>query len=867
MRAVRRGLGRGVRLAVLALSMAPAAAVGQTPLDRRAGLDVMDEPLESALRLLQQATGVSLVYSPDLLPHDTRVSCPCAEATVGEALGVLLEGTGLEFVSRGGLISIVPARGSRRAPSPGAVAGRVVDADEGRPIVNALVQVGGARGVLTSQNGSFFLREVAPGTYPITVTALGWKQESAGEATVLGADTARLRILMNREVIPLPELRIQPGAFGLLEDVLPGTAATLTRAEIQTRPQLGDDAFRAMKGLPGVASSDISTRLHVRGGSDREILVRLDGLELYEPYHVKDWDGALGIVDLNILGGVELLSGGFGVQHGDRMTGVFDMASRRPEGEAKTTLGLSISSLTAASRGTFDLGRGAWLFSARRGFLDLVMDLANEGRRLSPEYHDIFGKVSYELGATHRVSAEFLLAGDRFLLRDPEVADLDEVDFRSEWDSRYGWVTWEAVPSARLSVVTRGWVGALGRQRGGMVADAADTPLRISVDDRRDFSFAGLRTDVSLQLTDRTVLKFGAGGKWLAADYDYFHRTWSPYVTEENTRGIREDTLAVTHGPTGNALEGYAALRLRPVDRWTAEAGLRYDAVSRTGDRNLAPRLMTAFEIFPRTNVRISLGRYFQSHGLHELDVGDGETSYSPSDRAHQVALGVDHRFPGGLGLRLEAYRRTVTGRRPVFLNAEQELKVFPEASGDRLRMDPDGGRARGLEILFEQKSGSRWAWVASYVLSRAEDRVEGRWVPRQFDQRHTVAIQSTYQPDRRWNVSLDWRFHTGWPATAWSWDVQTLDDGWNHWTREFGPVRAIRLPAYHRLDVRVTRKLQLKRGELQLFLDLFNVYNRTNLASWDFSGSYENGELTVQRLNGQELLPFLPTFGLLWEF
>jgi hypothetical protein len=109
---------------------------------------------------------------------------------------------------------------------------------------------------------------------------------------------------------------------------------------------VGEDIFRAVKRLPGVSSDDISTKLHIRGGHDREVMVRLDGLELYEPYHLQDWNGALGIIDLNAVGGVRLAAGGFGVEHGDKQVGVLDMTSRSETGPAKTTLGFSVSNIT-----------------------------------------------------------------------------------------------------------------------------------------------------------------------------------------------------------------------------------------------------------------------------------------------------------------------------------------------------------------------------------------------------------------------------------------------------------------------------------------------------------------------------------------
>ena len=228
-------------------------------------------------------------------------------------------------------------------PGPGAIDGHVVEADDGTPIANALVGVQGGQSVLTNRNGSFLIRNVPSGAHPLRVTGLGWRQKSADFVTVSSAETTLVTIHLQRAAIPLPEILIEPGRFGFLEKAPTGTARIRTRKEVQTLPQLGEDAFRAMKDLPGVASGDISTRLHIRGGEDREILVRLDGMELYEPYHVMDWEGALGIVDINVLEGMELMSGGSGVQYGGTLTGVLDMNTRQPSGEAKTTLGVSIS--------------------------------------------------------------------------------------------------------------------------------------------------------------------------------------------------------------------------------------------------------------------------------------------------------------------------------------------------------------------------------------------------------------------------------------------------------------------------------------------------------------------------------------------
>lgn len=97
--------------------------------------------------------------------------------------------------------------------------------------------------------------------------------------------------------------------------------------------------------------------------------------------------------------------------------------------------------------------------------------------------------------------------------------------------------------------------------------------------------------------------------------------------------------------------------------------------------------------------------------------------------------------------------------------------------------------------------------------------------------------------------------------------DYDTLDTGAPVVVSEFGPINGARLPPYHRLDLRVTRQFRLGRGRLQTFLDLFNVYNRTNLRSYDYRLRGQPGQLRVERVAGEELLPLLPSIGVRWEF
>lgn len=66
-----------------------------------------------------------------------------------------------------------------------------------------------------------------------------------------------------------------------------------------------------------------------------------------------------------------------------------------------------------------------------------------------------------------------------------------------------------------------------------------------------------------------------------------------------------------------------------------------------------------------------------------------------------------------------------------------------------------------------------------------------------------------------------------------------------------------------------MTRNFDIGRSRLELFLDIFNVYNRENIRSYLYSLIDPDGDglYTVRREPGLTLLPMMPTLGLRWVF
>lgn len=753
------------------------------------------------------------------------------------------------------LALLVPPAG---LAAQGAIVGTVREAATLAPIAGARVEIVGSASASTSTaDGSFAIHGLSAGAYVVRVRRLGYLPATDAAVAVPEGGTATVELFLARAPTRLADVIVTPGHFGVLDANLP-SEQVLSRENIETRPQIGEDIYRSVNRLPGVASSDYSAKFSVRGGSGDELLVLLDGLELAEPFHLKDLDASLSIIDVQAIGGIDLITGGFPAQYGDRLTGIFAMRSldEAPEG-TRSSIGLSFTNARAMSQGSFAGDRGRWLVSARRGYLDLVLKMINDENDISPQYYDVLAKTEWKLGANHVIGAHVLHAGDHLVFEE----DASRID--SRYDNSYGWLSWQARVAPRLSAQTIASVGRLTWRRGGR--DFEGTQQSFALDDRRRFLFAGVKQDWVFEASDRYLLKWGADVRGQDMDYDYF--AWRRRFAIENDQIVPVyDTTTATQEPTGHRLGLYAAQRLRALPGLAVETGVRMDEQSHTHQRRFDPRFNAAYSVGTRTTLRAAWGRYSQAQEIFQLQIQDGESTFHDAEVAEHRVLGIEHIPWPGMRLRLEGYQRRLTDMRPRYLSLSNDIDVFPEARLDRVRLDPERGEARGIELFAQRAASGRLDWTASYGLAKVEDRIGGRDVARPIDQRHTVYVDLGFRPNRKWRLGAAWQYHSGWPVTEIAFRDSVLPDGSIAIVSTAGPLFADRLPAYHRMDVRATRYFDIRRGRLAVFLDAFNLYDHENINGYEYNLDRHNGTLITERVP-LTMLPLLPSIGASWEF
>jgi outer membrane receptor protein involved in Fe transport len=639
------------------------------------------------------------------------------------------------------------------------------------------------------------------------------------------------------------------------------TRVFLEQRTIQATADFGDDPLRVVQRLPGAAASGTSARTHFRGGEDSEIGIVLNGQRLFDPFHVRDYQSIFSAVDSRAIDGVEVFTGGFPVQYGDRMSGMILMDSLAAPPERHNEIGVSVYNTSILTAGESD--NRQWLLSARRGNLDLVID----PKFGSPSYSDVFGRFGVELSPGMTLAINSLYADDNvevILESDPE--DLQQVS--SDTRNLQVWIEVDNRWSEKLTSRTVLSVVDFANLRNGVVDD--EESIVGSVNDAREVTQYGFRQDFSFRVSIRHAVDWGLEVRRAKAEYDY--RSVAEYSGLAASFAGQPDTLdtAIRVAPEGASYSLYLSDRWRVGAETLLEWGLRWDDQTYTGnqsDAQLSPRVSLLRHIGDNTEVRLSWGRYHQAQDIHELQVEDGVSQFWPAQRADQLIAGITWRFDEFHALRIEAFQKAMRTVRPRFENLYDPLGVIPEIQPDRIRIEPSSATARGIELSFGRE-GPAVDWWATYTRARVVDDIDGREELRSWDQEHALQLGFNWNHER-WDVSLAASVHSGWPLTELALlNAGTDDDGEPAFIAVPGPRNTGRYPAFASLDFRVARTWNFTTGSLMAFIEVTNLTNRRNecCLDWDLDENDETGSISLER-GVDYWMPLLPAVGFLWEF
>ena len=820
--------------------VAAQAQPGVSPMQGRALVDVLAE---------YQADGYQILYSTGLVTPSLRIPHePASDDPISRLQGALNAlGLALKAGSSGTwLVTRLPSRSVNQT-----LTGRVLDAHTGEPLPGVTVQIDGQT-LTTDDAGRFVVTVPTRGAAPVKVSREGYQTRQLKPASAI---RDLLEISMTPEP-PMEEVIVVSSRYALEDHAT--RSHVLDQRLLDTVPRLGEDPLRVTSHLPGMATIGVSAKPHIRGGSQDELLVLFNNMELLEPFHLRDFRSVFSTFNPSLIESIDVYTGGFPARYGDRMSGVMDIRPTHPDQPFGGELSLSFLNAGLSGFGHFAEGRGSWLASARRGNLDLVTDQINSSVG-KPRYSDWLGQVRYAISPRTDIDAGIIAYND-----DIELQDFDEDGeiASSRYRNLYGWLQVHRQYAPRLDGSTLIYAGSIRHDRAGILTDEDLDSGDAYVDDQRRFTVAAASQVFRYQHSDRIHAEFGLRLAHQRGRYDYAASIERGALAEFLQIPLTSDRSFQLR-PSGSSGGAFGSVRTQLHKRLTLEAGLRWDYQDYTDQRDsqLSPRVSLKYDPFKPTTLRLSAGRFHQPEAIHELQVGDGITGYQPVQYADHIIFGWHQRFAdSGWSLRTELYSKTFHDPKRRFENLFNPLVLLPELASDRVEIVPGRARARGMETTLKyQPHADLSAWL-TFSHSRVEDRVNGAWQPRAWDQGRTVGAGVSWR-NERWSVGAVVLWHDGWRTTRLPAQIN-MDEP--PALGQYGH----RLRDYLSLDLQVARSWNWERQSLTVFVELTNLLNRHNVGGIEYDVEELEDESGYEVIaNDEPLLPLVPSIGLRWQF
>jgi hypothetical protein len=808
-------------------------------------------PLADVLNELR-ALHLNIVFSADDVKPEMRVASEPRSTAPRRILDEILRPFGLEVRSDPGGALLVIRRHPAPAPPPtrsgptGTVAGTVIDARTALPLAGVMIAVQGLdRTTTTDAKGGFTLTDVPIGPVALYVSLVGY---GLARPAVDVADHATTQI-----TVPLADgtgtyteavtvegdpSRGMPSSVGMQQ--------SLNSAEIgELRGVLTDDPFRAIQSLPSVsAANDFRSEFSIRGSDFHHIGLSIDGVALPWPVHaIRDTQttGSIAIMNGDIIDGVVVSDGARPDQQPGRIGAWVDFSVREGSRAGMELHGaVSASSASVVAEGPLGASkRGSWLVSARQSYLQwLLKGLGYDNTTFG--FSDVQSKLVFDVTPGQQFQLTTIAGRSRFDQSDtnpgPRYVGV------GTGGSLVGVVGWRSMFGSSLLITQR--LAALGDT---FHNQGATTQLGRGT--ATDFSY---RADATWTPRPALMLQIGA----------YLQRQRQTTTTTE----FLDTSAGMAQAQRTTTVDGSAwqqATDLRAV--WSAGKRLSLDMGARiahstlTDDTTAKPWLLSRLSLNQSWSLRAGAALADQEPDF-EAVVGTFGTSDARRERARNLDVGLEQQISPHFRWQIGVYDR----RESDILRLEdgetrvQDNQLVFASSLTPLWRNALAGSARGVEAVVERRGPARFTGSLgySYGRQRYHDALTGESFWGDFDQRHTLTGYGQFRLSPKMSLGAKMRFGSNFPVPGY---FEQRPDG-----LFVGSDRnAVRLPAYARLDLRADRSFTYDHRRLTLFLEVINVFNRSNLAP-------ANGVVgpTGQAFNfTQPMFPVLPSAGIRVDF
>lgn len=284
------------------------------------------------------------------------------------------------------------------------VRGRVLDAESKQPLVGVIVvaKSDNQLNAVTDADGYFTISNVPVGRQSFMFQYMGYEPAIASEVLVTSGKELELNMAMTESLQKLDEVTISATKESgkALNEFATISSRSISVEETKRYAASFADPARMAQNFMGVSNGgDMFNGIIVRGNSPKNVLWRLEGIEIPNPNHFSGLGttgGAISMLNANVLGTSDFYTGAFPAEMGNALSGVFDMKFRNGNTEKREhTFQLSTLGTELASEGPFKKGgKSSYLLNYRYSTLALLENIVSFGGVL-PKYQDASIKLNF----------------------------------------------------------------------------------------------------------------------------------------------------------------------------------------------------------------------------------------------------------------------------------------------------------------------------------------------------------------------------------------------------------------------------------------------------------------------------------------
>ena len=227
------------------------------------------------------------------------------------------------------------------AGQTGKIAGKITDAKTNDPLIGVTVILDGTRmGAATDIDGYYYINNIVPGTYTLTVSNVGYAKAVVQNVNVKIDLTTTIDVQLEEASVIGKEVVIQ-AERPLVQKDLTSSSVTVSSDEMKVMPV--ENINQVINLQAGVVGG------HFRGGRTGEVAYLVDGLPVNNPA-----DGGLGLTPENSsIREMEVISGTFNAEYGQAMSGVVNIVTQDGSEKYSGTFSAYLGDYFTKHTGTF----------------------------------------------------------------------------------------------------------------------------------------------------------------------------------------------------------------------------------------------------------------------------------------------------------------------------------------------------------------------------------------------------------------------------------------------------------------------------------------------------------------------------------